>query len=90
MANRFAISNGNDIKDLQVASSSKNTSRSTNTWVNVFESWSKSRGINKKLYEFNPEELNKILERFYTELRKTDGDEYEPGCLKVMISALDR
>lgn len=90
MATRFAKSNTEDVLELQDASSSKNTKRSTNTWVKIFEFWSTVRGIDKKLYQFEEMELNKVLERFYTELRKEDGTEYEPACLRVMISALDR
>ena len=31
-----------------------------------------------------------MLQRFYAEIRKRDGNEYEPESLKVMLAALDR
>ena len=39
---------------------------------------------------YEPAYLNVTLENFCAELRKTDGTDYEPACLKVMISDLDR
>jgi len=36
------------------------------------------------------EELDQVLQHFYAELIKKDGQEYEPESLKVMIAALDR
>ena len=88
--NRFGNSNMDDVLHLKEASSSKNTKKSTNTWVKTFESWGEVRGVNRKIYEIPEKELNELLERFYAELRKVDGNEYEPACLRVMISALDR
>ena len=36
-----------------------------------------------------PEQLDKILERFFACVCKQDGTDYEPGSLKVMQAALD-
>ena len=37
-----------------------------------------------------PEELDKTLAIFFAEVRKSDGTEYEPDCLRVLLSGLDR
>ena len=34
--------------------------------------------------------MDVILQRFYMELRKANGEEYEPNCLLVMMASLDR
>ena len=68
----------------------KNTKRSTNTWLNVLNSWMSVRGYRKQATEYDPLELNSILERFYAELKKTDGNDYKPSCLRVMMSSIDR
>ena len=34
--------------------------------------------------------LDGVLQQFYAELRKTNGENYEPESLKVMQAALDR
>jgi len=35
-------------------------------------------------------ELDTILQSFFGKIRKNDGTEYDPECLRVMLSALDR
>ena len=35
-------------------------------------------------------DLDSILQSFFVEIRKSDGTEYEPECLRVMLSAMDR
>ena len=36
------------------------------------------------------QELDGVLQRFFAEIRKTDGTEYEPESLRTMLGALDR
>ena len=40
--------------------------------------------------EYEHEQLDKMLQIFYTEIRTKDGCEYEPESLKSMLAALDR
>ena len=37
-----------------------------------------------------PEELDKVLGKFYAEVKKKDGDDYEPESLKIMQSSIER
>ena len=75
-SSRFAVSNPEII--LKDASSCKNTKKSTNNWMKVYDSWEKSCGC-KSMESYPPHELNKILEVFYTELlKKTDGNDCKP------------
>ena len=60
------------------------------TWVNVFQSWAKERGFPHKVSAYEPENLDKTLCIFYTEIRKRDGNQYESDCLHVIRSSLDR
>ena len=41
------------------------------------------------MHTYQPEDLKLILEKSYTELRKTNETNYEPACLRVMINSLD-
>ena len=43
-----------------------------------------------KNYHRIPSDLDEVLVNFYVEVRKLDGQEYEPACLRVMRSSLDR
>ena len=87
---RFQQSNKEEIKELQNASSSKNTQRSTNTWYNVLDSWMKVRNYSSPVTEYPPQELNLIMESFYAEVKRIDGKDYEPDCSRVMQSGIDR
>ena len=88
---RFASSDANTIESYKDASSSLDTKKSTNVWVRVFSSWAAARGNNPDLRSYTSAvDLNIILEKFYAEVRKRNGDQYEPACLRVMMAALDR
>ena len=56
----------------------------------MWHSWAEERNINPKLEENLAEELDKILQRFYAEVRSKHGEQYEPESLKVMMASLDR
>ena len=88
--NRFFDSNADDIDFLREKSTSKNTGRSTENWLRVYKNWAKIRGYNGKLHIYQPDTLDKILQKFNTEVRKTNGNEYEPDSLRVMLGSLDR
>ena len=51
--------------------------------------------LEKRIYaeeieNYEPAELNTLLERFYAEVKNKHGENYEPESLKVMIVSLDR
>ena len=87
MAGRFYICKDGDSEYFKEKSKAKNTRLSTNTWLNVYNTWV---GYTRKIYEYPPEQLDGILENFYLEIHKKDGDKYEPAYLDVMHALLDR
>lgn len=87
---RFATSTKASVDFFLEKATAKNTKLSTNTWVNCYNDWAKERGFRKEIFEYPPHELDTILQTFYVEVRKSDGQEYEPQCLNVMITSLDR
>ena len=86
----FATATGTDLKRLKDKNKNKNTMKSTVTWINRFETWRKVRGIANELENIPVNDLDDILQSFFAEIRKSDGTEYEPECLRVMLSAMDR
>ena len=42
------------------------------------------------LETYDVRELDNVLSKFYAEVRKENGDEYEPDSLKVMQASIDR
>ena len=59
--------------------------KSTVTWINRFETWRKVRGIANELENIKVNDLDSILQSFFAEIRKGDGTEYEPECLRVIL-----
>ena len=53
---RFAIQN------LKEKASNDNTEKSTQTWINVWRSWTEERGINPNLEENSAEVLDSVLQ----------------------------
>ena len=75
---------------LVLKNKNENTARSTNTWVNRFESWRIARGLPLPLLEIRHEDLDETLQLFYLNLVKADGQPYEPTSLRTMLAGLDR
>ena len=88
--NRFYSASDPNIDALKQASGSKNTKKSTLSWMRVFNNWKITHSYTEEIYAYQPEDLNLILEKFYVELWKTNGTDYELACLRVMMSSLDR
>ena len=57
---------------------------------NVFVKWVTERGKDKNLEAYEYVDLDKTLSRFYAEVRKESGEDYESYSLKVMQAALER
>ena len=89
-ATEFKTASSEDLERLISNTENKNTKKTTQTWMNRFNSWRESREIAQELHEILPQKLDKILQCFYAELVKSDGTDYEPESLRVMIACLDR
>ena len=71
----FALSNQNIVEQLTENKKNKSTLKATQTWLNVWQTWATERKLNPKLEEY--EQLDKMLQILYTEIRTKDGFEYE-------------
>ena len=87
---RFALSSQNIVEQLDENAKNTNTLKGTQTWLNVWQTWATERKLNPKLEEYEYEQLDKMLQISYTEIRTKDGFEYEPESLKSMLAAPDR
>ena len=68
----------------------KKAKKSTEYWKNVFKKWANERNLQPNLEDYQSDVLDRTLSQFYAELRKENGDDYEPDCLKVMQASLER
>ena len=87
---RFPVVSDEVIEELKSGTINHNTCRSTKTWLFVLQKWCQSRSISEKIEKLSPQELDKILSKFYAEVKKQDGEDYEPDSLRVMQAAIER
>ena len=87
---RFPVVPQEEINEICEGGSSKNTARTTKTWMTVWRNWCKARSTNDSIDSYDPVALDGLLTRFYAEIRKQDGSEYEPESLRVMQASLER
>ena len=87
---RFPVVSSEEITEINESAASKNTKRTTQTWLTVWMKWCKARNIDDEIESFTPQALDEILTKFYAEVRKRDGSEYVPNSLRVMQASIDR
>ena len=66
-----------EVKALKDAAENLNTRKSTINWVKVFENWCEETGLEKNPETVCPEQLDKVLERFFAcvcKQHRTDRD----------------
>ena len=90
MTSRFEIADEEYIEELKDKRENQNTKKSTEYWKNVFKKWANERNFQANLEEYKSDVLDQTLSQFYAELRKENGDDYEPDCLKVIQASLAR
>ena len=84
IASRFKTVTVEEDVELKEAAENVNTRKSTINCVRVFEKWCDESSLEKNLEMILPDQLDKVLERFYASVCKQDGTDYEPGSLKVI------
>ena len=82
---------GSDNVDFYVANAiNTNTQRCTNKWVNCFHEWAAARKREQEIEKLAPVDLDIILQKFFAEVRKRDGTDYEPNSLASLQAGIDR
>ena len=87
---RFSSVNSGDIQSLVNKSKNSNTTKATSQRMRVFNSLAALRGEVRHTFALSPVDLDIVLQSFYAEVRKTNGDEYEPNSLASMQAGIDR
>ena len=87
---RFTLDTDDTIEELRNGAKNINTSKSTSFWLSVWKTWCEGKSIALEIEKHEPAELNRLLEKFYAEVKNKNGQDYEPDSLRVMIAALDR
>ena len=62
----------------------------TKTWNTVWTAWAEEKGYSPDIVSHKAKKLDEKLQKFFAEVRKKDGSDYEPDSLQVMVTSLDR
>ena len=62
----------------------------TQSDLNVFYRWAKTVKETRTIENIPEQELDKVLAHSFLNVRKTNGDEYEPDTLASMLRSFDR
>ena len=86
----FAFATETTVDELKNYSKNEKTAESTGFWHSFWNNWCVDKEITDEIENYEPTELNTLLEHFYDELNNKKGEDYEPESLKVMMASLDR
>ena len=91
-ANRFTLLSETELEASTNARIPKNTKRSTNWGISVWEDWCKARGIDKPIESLSAHDINNHTAHFVQEARKRNGEEsqYPAASLTNIVSAIQR
>ena len=87
---RFASLTDKEFDELLKSKDSDNTIRATKNAVAIFRAYLKEKDLPEKFEELTKASLDETLERFYAELRKTDGDYYKTASMNQIRNGINR
>ena len=90
-SSEFKTASNSELQHLIELNQNPHTTNSTTTWLRRFNKWALQKQLKiGDITDIPKAELDGILQKFYAELMKQNGQEYEPESLKVMIASLNR
>ena len=78
ICNTFAFATETTVEELKNYSKKENTAKSTGFWPSVWNNWCVDKEITDEMENYEPAELNTLLEHFYDEVNNKKGEDYEP------------
>ena len=82
--------NNVDIDNFINKNRNKNTTKKTQSDLEVFYRWAKTVNETRTHENISEQELDKLLAHFVLNARKQNGNEYEPDTLTSMLRTFDR
>ena len=89
-SSRFDTINKEEFQKLIKAKDTESTQRSTEVGVKIFKLYLKERLYDPDFESYSKAQLADVLEQFYIEVRKEDGEEYKTGSLINIRAAINR
>ena len=70
---RFSFATATTIQQLKNSSNNENTVKRTDFWFSVWKKWCLEKGIAKEIENYEPTQLNTLLERSNAEIKNKHG-----------------
>ena len=70
---RFSFATATTIQQLKNSSNNENAVKSTAFWLSVWKKWCLEKGIAKEIENYEPTQLNTLLERSNAEIKNKHG-----------------
>ena len=70
---RFNLATDDTIEKLRNGAKNINTSKSTSLWLSVWKTWCEGKSTALEIEKHEPAELNRLLEKFYAEVKIKNG-----------------
>ena len=67
----FAFATETTVEELKNRFKNENTAKSTGFWLSVWKNWCVDKEITDEIENYEPAELNTLLEHFYAEVNNT-------------------
>lgn len=90
VSSRFAIKTDDQRQEILDDRVKKNTKKATKVWLNVVTYYMKEKQLGVCIDEVTTENLPDFLYKFYSEVRKENGDLYSNTSLKAMRAGINR
>ena len=78
MGDRVADCDTKELQQFKEYAENSNTEKSTKTWVTVWTTWADEKGYSPNIVSYEAKEIYERLQKFFAEVRKKDGSDYEP------------
>ena len=87
---RFYQSTDQEVENIRDGRHEENTKKNTSWGLKVFRDWLNERDVDIEFEFLTPQELNKLLGKFYVDARTQDGSLYSKSSLNCIRAALQR
>ena len=78
MADRVPDCDTKKLQQFKENAENSNTKKSGKTWVPVQTTWAEEKGYSPDIVSYEAKEIYGRLRKFFAEVRKKDGSDYEP------------
>ena len=73
VSSRFSFATATTMQQLKNSSHNENNVKSIAFWLLLWKKWCLEKGIAEEIENYEPTQLNTLLERFYAEIKNKNG-----------------